>query len=131
MARSARHAACHSAAQKSQNPIRLRQGHLQTAQHRRAHVLPSQGLATHRYPLRSQSQKLHGRYRSRRRRHLVAIMSPDPNNVESMVSPLILRPIMNDIWQLTPWLSDEPGLARLGEYCRFVNLEEMVRACPA
>jgi hypothetical protein len=36
--------------------------------------------------------------------------------------------IMSDIWRFTSWLPDEPGLDRLGEYCRFVNVDEMFRA---
>jgi hypothetical protein len=28
---------------------------------------------------------------------------------------------MSDIWRFTPWLPDEPGLDRLGEYCSFTN----------
>jgi hypothetical protein len=35
---------------------------------------------------------------------------------------------MSDIWWFTHWLPDEPGLDRLGEYCRFVNVDEMFRA---
>lgn len=35
---------------------------------------------------------------------------------------------MSNIWYFVPWLPDEPGLDRLGEYCRFVNVDEMFRA---
>ena len=35
---------------------------------------------------------------------------------------------MSDIWWFTPWLPDEPQLDRLGEYCRFVNVDEMFHA---
>lgn len=35
---------------------------------------------------------------------------------------------MSDIWLFTPRLPDEPGLNRLGQYCRFVNADEMLRA---
>ena len=41
--------------------------------------LPPQGLAPYSHPLRPQHQKLHRRNRPCRRRHLVAVMSPDPS----------------------------------------------------
>lgn len=47
---------------------------------RRAHVLPLQGLAAARNPLRPQHQDLHGHDRYRSHRHLVALTSPDPSN---------------------------------------------------
>lgn len=34
---------------------------------------------------------------------------------------------MSDIWWFTPWLPDEPGLDRLGEYCSFTNADELAR----
>jgi IS5 family transposase len=46
---------------------------------RRAHVLPLQGLAPRRHPLRSKHQNLHGNHRHRRLRHMVALMSLDPS----------------------------------------------------
>ena len=41
--------------------------------------LPPQGLAPYSHPLQPQHQKLHRRNRPCRLRHLVAVMSPDPN----------------------------------------------------
>ena len=41
--------------------------------------LPPQGLAPYSHPLRPQHQKLHRRNRPCRRRHLVAVMTPDPS----------------------------------------------------
>ena len=42
--------------------------------------LSPQGLAPYSHPLRPQHQKLHRRNRPCRRRHLVAVMSPDPRH---------------------------------------------------
>ena len=47
--------------------------------------LPPQGLAPYSHPLRPQHQKLHRRNRPCRRRHLVAVMSLDPNIVVSLL----------------------------------------------
>lgn len=62
-------------------PVRLRPHRLQATQRHRAHVLPYQRLESPRHPLRSQPQKLPRCRRSRRSRHLVAVVSPDPNKL--------------------------------------------------
>ena len=46
--------------------------------------LPPQGLAPYSHPLRPQHQKLHRRNRPCRRRHLVAVMSPDPSRANAL-----------------------------------------------
>lgn len=77
MAGRAGHSGRHPAASQPQDSVRLRPHRLQTAQRHRTHVLPPQGLETHRQSLRPKHQKLHGRHRTRCSRHLV-VMSPDP-----------------------------------------------------
>src|SRR5690606_1363898 len=75
----ARHHAGHPVKVQPQGPNRPRPPNLPAAQRRRAHVLPLQGLAPRRHPLRSKHQNLHGNHRHRRLRHMVALMSPDPS----------------------------------------------------
>src|SRR5690606_8365806 len=82
----ARNHARHSLEVQPQGAHRARSTNLSAAQCRRTHVLPLQGLAPRRHPLRPQHQHLHGHHRHRRRRHMVAPMSPDPNSV-SLISP--------------------------------------------
>ena len=78
----------------------LNQRAVQAAQHHRAHVLPPQGLAPYSHPLRPQHQKLHRRNRPCRRRHLVAVMSPDPR--ANVISP---PPQSRDAWTYCPFNS--------------------------
>ena len=72
-----RHQSRHPARQEPQAAVRLRQGRLQAAQHRRAHVLPPPRLAAHRHLLRPQLHQLPCSNNHRRRRHVVAQLSPD------------------------------------------------------
>lgn len=62
-----------------QGPDRARQADLPPAQCRRAHVLPLQGPAAGRNPLRPHHQDLHGHDCYLSYRYLMALMSPDPS----------------------------------------------------
>ena len=68
--------------------------------HHRAHVLPLQGLAPHRHPLRPQDHQLPGDHHYRRYRHLVALMSPDPSthHHEWMIRMTTLHPFRPGAW---------------------------------